>query len=119
MSSPSRIREIQYAALTDLHTHQPVNVRNLGVLKNNIFPDVTQRAIAIFEDVDPQATLLHLYVGGLVEVSAHLREEIKYFRVTYSAHPNRMGMEWFKHFGVESNKAFLEVPGKHSRTASV
>lgn len=82
----------QYTALTGLHIGKPVNIKNLGVLKNHIFPDVTQRAIAVFEEIDPRAALLHFYVGGVVEVSPRIQEEIKYFRVTYRR--TQTGWEW-------------------------
>ncbi|MFQ5589320.1 MAG: hypothetical protein ACE5F7_10825 [Nitrospiria bacterium] len=82
----------QYPALTGLHVEQPVKIKNLGLLRNNIFPEVTQRAIAVFEPVDPRATVLHFYVGGVVGVSPKVQSEITYFRVTYRR--TKTGWEW-------------------------
>lgn len=83
---------IQYTALAKLPEDNLVNVRNVSVLNNNIFPSVTQRTVVVFESVDPRATLLHFYVGGVMNSSLSVQEKDRYFRVTYRR--TKTGWEW-------------------------
>lgn len=58
-------------------------ITSLADLRNNIFPAVTRRALAIFKDIDPKATVIHFYIGGLENGGNPAKENTKYLRITY------------------------------------
>lgn len=66
---------------------------NIAALRSNLFPSATRRAIAVFENVDPMASVIHLYVGGLVQPTpAASKEDMAYLRITYKR--SSTGWEW-------------------------
>ena len=75
----------QYSPIPELKvSHQEGReMLSLTELKGNIFPSVTRRAMAIFKNIDPKATIVHFYIGGLDGRGRVDREDIKYLRVTY------------------------------------
>jgi len=56
---------------------------SLADIKGNIFPSVTRRALAVFKDIDPKATVIHFYIGGLEDGENRVREKSSYLKVTY------------------------------------
>jgi len=73
----------QYNAISDANVAHFDGISPLSVLKSHIFPAVTRQTIALFEGVDPGATVIHFYVGGIVNASQKEGKEPQYFRVTY------------------------------------
>ena len=74
----------QYSPIPELKADhsEGADMVSLSELKSNIFPEVTRRAIAIFKGVDPKATVINFYIGGLDEENSG-RGEDKYLRITY------------------------------------
>ncbi len=73
----------QYSTISNPDIEDIDGISPLSVLKSHIFPSVTRRTIALFEEVDPKATLIHFYVGGIVDPSQKEQGETRYFRITY------------------------------------
>lgn len=82
----------QYAPVSTLRIQPPVEYQNITALQNMIFPMVTLRAVALFEDVDPKAGVIHFYIGGLLDSKIGEKEKMNYLRITYVRHTN--GWVW-------------------------
>jgi len=81
----------QYAAQQAATVSVPVSagqVVSMAALQTAIFPSATRRAAVVFEQFDPHARVVHLYVGGLTQ--AALSRSSPYLHVTYV----RSGSGW-------------------------
>lgn len=66
-------------------------VYTLDGLRTEMFPNVTRRAVAVFEKVDPNAREIRFYVSGLIRPGAHATGRSgQYVLVTFE----RRDKEW-------------------------
>lgn len=79
----------QYAPTPTLKVSASGEAASLASLENHLFPSVTRHAMVVFERIDPKAKVIHLYVGGLVDIPDR---EMKYLRITYKR--SLSGWEW-------------------------
>lgn len=56
---------------------------SLSSLQTALFPSVSQRAIVVFEDLDPKASMVDFYVGGLETGGPMDLKEKVYLKITY------------------------------------
>ena len=59
-------------------------VMSVSNLEKDFFPMASRKAVAVFENVDPKARMIHFYVGGLVKSASPEVEKMTYLRITYS-----------------------------------
>jgi hypothetical protein len=62
---------------------------SLAGLDHQLFPAVIRKAIAVFEEIDSEAKVIHFYVGGLIDIP---ERQMKYLRITYKRSPS--GWKW-------------------------
>ena len=60
-----------------------VQVVNFSDFKSGIFPSVTRQTVVLFENVDPMASTIDFYVGGLVGTHPTGEKKRTYLRITY------------------------------------
>jgi hypothetical protein len=83
----------QYTPVSNLR----VKIRNRGEIvplssmQGGIFPRVIRKTIVIFKEIDPKATAIDFYVGGLSEGAEEGLNQ-KYFRITYKR--SSSGWRW-------------------------
>ncbi|MBI3610166.1 MAG: hypothetical protein HY204_05635 [Nitrospirae bacterium] len=89
----------QYAPLSTVKVDAPSphgDFLSISALHSNIFPSATRSTIAVFENMDPKAGVIHFYVGGLVlpEPSGDPPQagSTTYLRITYKR--SQTGWEW-------------------------
>lgn len=63
-------------------------VVSVAALQTNIFPSAIRRAAVVFDQFDPRARVVHLYVGGLTPTASN--RSSPYLHVTYT----RAGAGW-------------------------
>ena len=78
----------QYSPVPDMKikTSNYSEMLTISDLKNNIFPMVTRRAVAVFSNIDPKANVIHFYIGGLKDTGirkAKTTEDMQYLQITY------------------------------------
>lgn len=79
----------QYAPAPDLKEITSEDRMSLAGMHTQLFPSVIRKAIAVFEEIDSKAKVIHFYVGGLVDIP---QREMKYLRITYKRSPS--GWRW-------------------------
>ena len=67
-------------------------VLTVSNLEKDIFPMATRKAVVVFDNVDPKASEIHFYVGGLVASASPEIEEMTYMKITYRR--VHSGWEW-------------------------
>lgn len=72
--------------------HESEEMLNISEIEDKIFPDVTRRSIILFSDIDPKASIIHFYVGGLKETEIVTTKDVKYLKITYKRSPD--GWKW-------------------------
>lgn len=76
----------QYKPVPELKVsarHSGQGPEPLTALQSTLFPPATRRAVAVFEDVDPKASIIYFYVGGLVQDASGNSDNGVYLRITY------------------------------------
>ena len=76
----------QYTPASSPGVNIPVpheEVGNITGLASGVFPNATRRAVAVFQDIDPKASMIHFYVGGLVRPNSGSTRQVTYLRITY------------------------------------
>ncbi|GEM_PF-6475319 len=87
----------QYSPTPTMKVSTSGEAASLATLENHLFPSVTRNAVAVFEKVDPEAKVIHFYVGGLVDIP---ERKMKYLRITYKRSPS--GWKWEESGALES-----------------
>lgn len=83
----------QYNPDPAIHVHRPPHRYPLVAMTDmgdGIFPSVTQNTVAVFQQIDPKASRIDFYVGGLVDLD--LVGEKRYLKITYKRILS--GWEW-------------------------
>ena len=79
----------QYAPTPGMRVSAPGDIASLAGLGEHLFPSVTRKATVVFEKIDPEAKVIHFYVGGLIDKP---EREMKYLRITYRR--SASGWKW-------------------------
>ncbi|TAK00893.1 MAG: hypothetical protein EPO39_15185 [Candidatus Manganitrophaceae bacterium] len=87
----------QYAPTPTLKVSASGEAASLANLESHLFPSVTRNAVVVFEKIDPEAKVIHFYVGGLIDIP---ERKMKYLRITYKRSPS--GWKWEDSGALES-----------------